>query len=243
MQRCNSSSSPERSSDTERKYTETAIDLHALNDTQVNKLMATSTIKDNDCHSTNSSTKSVPSVTSQLIDGTTLDHVQTNILFSNDREHKLSQQQNKAKVSMYTLEEMQQYSTPPVSNDTHGSDVAGDVKNACEDRLAINKSDTLYISNYLDTEIQPNDRKEPLFAKIRDPLLPTKLHSITVATILFSTFQPLPCQILNKWKEHQRNIQKGPGLDIGKRKPRARKTEYYENEKEAFGWRLCKEEA
>ena len=47
--------------------------------------------------------------------------------------------------------------------DTHGSDVACDVKNACEDRLAVNKSDTLYISNCLDTEIESNNRKEPLF--------------------------------------------------------------------------------
>ena len=159
-------------------YDATAIELHDLNDTQVNKLLMTSTSivhtrkSSHDDKNVENNDDSLMIYTTKEISNDEINrHLQSNILFSTDKNHSLIKRKTKLMKDRqrYTKKEMEQFSTPPLVDD--GNDKKYAKKNEKksnssnsnnntftsedklfklhieEDRDHINKSNTLYLSN------------------------------------------------------------------------------------------------
>ena len=159
-------------------YDATAIELHDLNDTQVNKLLMTSTSivhtrkSSHDDKNVENNDDSLMIYTTKEISNDEINrHLQSNILFSTDKNHSLIKRKTKLMKDRqrYTKKEMEQFSTPPLVDDGNDKKYAkkNEKKNNSsnsnnntftsedklfklhieEDRDHVNKSNTLYLSN------------------------------------------------------------------------------------------------
>eukprot|EP00942_MAST-04A_sp_MAST-4A-sp1_P010371 g10371.t1 len=130
LKRYDSTSSNDNHADTtnitNNNYDATAIELHDLNDTQVNKLLMTSTSivhtrkSSHDDKNVENNDDSLMIYTTKEISNDEINrHLQSNILFSTDKNHSLIKRKTKLMKDRqrYTKKEMEQFSTPPLVDD------------------------------------------------------------------------------------------------------------------------------
>jgi len=180
-----------------KQYDATAIELHDLNDTQVNKLLMTSVSKQNDDSNNNKfdseEENSLLIYTNEEVNSNELtQHLQKDILFSNHKGYNIIKQKSdetQTDKNLYSKKEMGQFSTPPILNEMHATNSNNSSTNNMMDtpntsssgymlhqhlqaeRAGINKSDTLYLShaiaNSADVALDTN-HKSKVYKKVAD---------------------------------------------------------------------------